>query len=220
MDPRTVTDSGSEPVWMSPQDWQAMSGAGSGPESDYGMRWGIDQNVRVSYAPFTGAGWEGSGRLYAFEPSSARYALLADVTTQSEVDAAWDWLVARHGGDGLIDFTEWTALLEQESTPVVPATADAATVEPIVIRVQATVPTESDLARQERTVRWLEAQDLDAAVDEIAGLRSRVEAAGGTLKVVALSQAGRTFRLAGQEPQSSAPPTIQGAAPTDIAMGM
>jgi hypothetical protein len=76
----------STPHWMPAQELRALGFEPAGPEIDYGMRWGEQQCVRVSYAPHAE---RNDGYLYAYDRVSDRYLLLATHTTPQTVDAAW-----------------------------------------------------------------------------------------------------------------------------------
>jgi hypothetical protein len=92
--PRTVPIGRDEPRWMRKDDLAAMGYSAGGVEVDYGMRWGVDKNIRVSYAPYADPERDG-GFLYAYEPGSDRYALLRPDTTPEQVDAVWTLTMTR-----------------------------------------------------------------------------------------------------------------------------
>lgn len=74
------------PRWIPADELRARGFTPAGPEIDYGMRWGQQQCVRVSYAPYAD---QNEGYLYAYDRASERYLLLATHTTPQAVDAAW-----------------------------------------------------------------------------------------------------------------------------------
>jgi hypothetical protein len=86
----TVTAATLTGRWMPTEELQAMGFEPSGPEIDYGMRWGEHRNVRVSFAPHD----ESGGYLYAHDSATDQALLLATHTTASRVDAAWQELTA------------------------------------------------------------------------------------------------------------------------------
>jgi hypothetical protein len=100
------------PQWVTATEWAESGFDDHGPEIDYGMRWGPNRNIRVSYSPNTGQGLPGHGRLYAHDPTHNRYTLLAADTTDAAVDTAWNTLLDRLPiADALVDFTELIPLI-------------------------------------------------------------------------------------------------------------
>jgi hypothetical protein len=77
--------------WLPANEMRAIGFSPGGPEIDYGMRWGPRRDIRVSFAP---CGDDERGFLYAHDPRSDRYQLLAAHTTRDRVDAAWRELMA------------------------------------------------------------------------------------------------------------------------------
>jgi hypothetical protein len=87
---------------MSADEMRALGFAPDSPEIDYGVRWGEERNVRVSFAPH---GDGNGGYLYAHDPGADRYLLLAAHTTAERADAAWHELVACSAApDGYLAF--------------------------------------------------------------------------------------------------------------------
>lgn len=84
----TVTTS--LPQWMPAEAMRAQDFTPAGPEIDYGMRWGENRDVRVSYAPYAD---RNDGFLYAHDKGTDRYLLLAAHTTPDSVQAAWRELI-------------------------------------------------------------------------------------------------------------------------------
>jgi hypothetical protein len=98
--------------WISATEWADPGFHDHGPEIDYGMRWGLNRNIRVSYSPNTGDGLAGRGRLYAHDPTHNRYTLLVADTTDTDVENAWNTLLDRLPiADALVDFTELIPLI-------------------------------------------------------------------------------------------------------------
>jgi hypothetical protein len=77
--------------WLPADEMRAIGFEPGGPEIDYGMRWGEERNIRVSYALH---GDCPGGYLYAHDRDADRYLLLAAHTTPDQVDAVWRELVA------------------------------------------------------------------------------------------------------------------------------
>jgi hypothetical protein len=98
--------------WVSADEMRALGFAPGGPEIDYGLRWGEQWNVRVSFAPYgDGVG----GYLYAHDRAVDRYLVLAAHTTADRVDAAWHELIAcAAGSDGYLAF----ATLDGAAMPI------------------------------------------------------------------------------------------------------
>jgi hypothetical protein len=71
---------------MPARELRALGFEPGGPEIDFGMRWGEQQCVRVSFAPYAE---RDDGYLYAYDRASDRYLVLAEHTTAQAVDAAW-----------------------------------------------------------------------------------------------------------------------------------
>ena len=79
------------PHWMPAEELKDLGFTPGGPEIDYGMRWGEQQCVRVSYAPHIE---HDDGYLYAYDGAIDRYLVLAAHTTPHAVEAAWRELTA------------------------------------------------------------------------------------------------------------------------------
>jgi hypothetical protein len=80
-----------QPHWMPGAELRDLGFIAAGPEIDYGMRWGEERSVRVSYAPQ--ADLE-HGFLYAYDKLRDRYLVLAAHTTPHAVQVAWSELEA------------------------------------------------------------------------------------------------------------------------------
>jgi hypothetical protein len=80
----TVTTS--LPLWMPADRMRDLGFTPAGPETDYGMQWGENRAVRVSYAPHAD---RDDGFVYAYDGKSERYLVLAPHTTPEAVQAAW-----------------------------------------------------------------------------------------------------------------------------------
>jgi hypothetical protein len=107
------------PHWMSADELRAIGFQPGGPETDYGMRWGEQHDVRVSFAPY---GDRTGGYLYAYQRSDDRYLLLATNVTPDRVDAAWHELTAcTSSPDGYLAL----AALDDHEMPMPPRTARA-----------------------------------------------------------------------------------------------
>src|SRR5690349_6359915 len=75
--------------WVSPTDLAQAGFRPSGPEIDYGMRWGERLSISVSFAPRDGSEF---GYLYAHDRSTGRCRLLVPETTADAVEDAWQVL--------------------------------------------------------------------------------------------------------------------------------
>ena len=72
-------------LWMTSSAMRAAGFTPSGPEIDFGMRWGEHGTVRVSFAPVEA---HGRGFLYAYDSGANRYLVLAPATTERQVEKA------------------------------------------------------------------------------------------------------------------------------------
>lgn len=96
--------------WIDADQLRAEGFVPTGPERDYGMRWGETHAIRVSWAPREDAGF-----LYAHNRETDKYLLLADRTTPEQVDGAWRELLRL---DGLPDAYLAFAGLQQPIEPL------------------------------------------------------------------------------------------------------
>ena len=78
--------------WLSAEQMRAMGFTPGGPEIDYGTTWGERHDVRVSFAPHRD---RGDGYLYAHDPGTDRYLILAAQTTPALVEPVWLELLER-----------------------------------------------------------------------------------------------------------------------------
>lgn len=105
--------------WLPGDALAALGFTPGGPETDYGMRWGEEHNVRVSFAPHLD---REDGFLYARNAVTGRYLLLARHTTVNQAQAAWEEISARTTSpDGYLAF----ASLDQPNLPLHPKHARA-----------------------------------------------------------------------------------------------
>jgi hypothetical protein len=103
--------------WMTDSEFAAAGHSPHGPEIDYGMRWGHNNEVRVSFAPTSD---NGTGYLYAYDKLRKRCALLCESTTFAEVEAAWRALIDEpvKGNDFLLiaDAVDAASRIEEAQT--------------------------------------------------------------------------------------------------------
>jgi hypothetical protein len=88
----SIASNGGEeaPRWLPTGELRALGYVPGGPETDYGLRWGESEDVRVSFAPHRN---RPGGFLYAHDPRTDRCLLLAAQTTREQVDTAWHQLI-------------------------------------------------------------------------------------------------------------------------------
>ena len=76
--------------WMTEDELRSLGFSSQAPEVDFGMRWGEDGHVRVSFAP----GVDGTrGYLYAHDRRKNLTLLLARDVSIEEVDSTWRTLL-------------------------------------------------------------------------------------------------------------------------------
>ena len=78
--------------WLSAEQMRAMGFTPTAPEIDYGTTWGERHDVRVFFAPHRD---RDDGYLYAHDPSTDRYLILAAHTTPAQVEDVWRELLER-----------------------------------------------------------------------------------------------------------------------------
>lgn len=106
-----TTTSDTNLAWMSGDELAQLGFALGGPERDYGMRWGQNNTVRVSYAPHADADRSG-GFLYAYDKAGDRYALLSPDTTPEEVELTWPYLASVDEPEGYRRLVQLLARVE------------------------------------------------------------------------------------------------------------
>lgn len=79
----------SHAAWVTEHDFALAGFTPSGPETDYGMRWGERESIRVSFAPQSGPDL---GYLYAHDRQIGRVQLIVADANRAEVDDAWNLL--------------------------------------------------------------------------------------------------------------------------------
>jgi hypothetical protein len=88
----SIASNGAEEAsgWLPAAEFGTLGFVPGGPETDYGMRWGEREDIRVSFAPHRD---RPGGFLYAHDPRTDRFLLLVADTTRQQVDTAWRQLL-------------------------------------------------------------------------------------------------------------------------------
>jgi hypothetical protein len=204
-----------EPEWLTAAQWESIGGNQHGPEMDYGLRWGATSDIRVSYSPFIISGQRGRGRLYAYDPVSDRYAVLAPNLSAVEAEVTWAHLTDREITSGDLasvtrrrharpEDTLRQRVLEAVSADVQiysgedrARAAGVSEEQLVVVHFQALPAAGTSTLDSFRPVPCaVAAADVDHAVSAVAQIQRRAESVGGQARIVAVSQGDRMIPVA------------------------